>query len=304
MLNGLTDPVVLEGTDTTAYRDPTVVYHDDRFYLYYTYIKTEEQNRIYSYTAMSQSPDLQEWSDPKILTPKDQMLNFCAPGNVVRHEGQWWMCLQTYPRPGYQRGDDVRYGTDESRIYKMPSSDLEAWGEPELLRIKGPDVPEEEMGRIIDPYLIRDINDPGKWWCFYKQNGASLSWSRDLTNWEYAGRIDAGENVCVIPNDGDYFMLHSPSNGMGLKRSEDLEHWQDVNGRITLGQENWPWAETRITAGFALDLRDHPDIGKFLMFYHGAGPGEEETIANFDANCNIGIAWSDDLLTWDWPGSE
>ena len=25
---------------------------------------------------------------------------------------------------------------------------------------------------------------------------------------------------------------------------------------------------------------------------------------NVDANCHIGIAWSDDLVTWNWPGKK
>ena len=32
--------------------------------------------------------------------------------------------------------------------------DLENWSKPELLRVKGPDVPREKMGRMIDPYLL------------------------------------------------------------------------------------------------------------------------------------------------------
>ena len=47
------------------------------------------------------------------------------------------------------------------------------------------DVQREDMGRMIDPYLIRDKDEPGKWWCFYKQNGVSYSWSHDLENWTF-----------------------------------------------------------------------------------------------------------------------
>jgi hypothetical protein len=27
------------------------------------------------------------------------------------------------------------------------------------------------MGRMIDAYLLADKDEPGKWWCLYKQNG-------------------------------------------------------------------------------------------------------------------------------------
>ena len=30
------------------------------------------------------------------------------------------------------------------------------------------------MGRIIDPYLVADKDEPGKWWCF-DDNAANMS---------------------------------------------------------------------------------------------------------------------------------
>ncbi len=32
--------------------------------------------------------------------------------------------------------------------------------------------------------LLQDKTDPGKWWCFYKQNGVSMSWSHGFTFWK------------------------------------------------------------------------------------------------------------------------
>jgi hypothetical protein len=51
-----------------------------------------------------------------------------------------------------------------------------------------------------------------------------------------------------------------------------------------------------------LDLRQEKAYGKYLMFFHGEGPGRENSIDTFVANCSIGLAWSDDLVGWDWPG--
>ena len=156
------------------------------------------------------------------------------------------------------------------------------------------------MGRIIDPYLIEDKDEPGKWWCFFDDNAANMSFSYDLETWTYFNRIPAGENVCILTEDrDDYLMFHSPKNGIGMKRSSDLKNWEDTGALITLGQENWPWAQGRITAGFVLDLRKDPAIGKYLMFFHGTGP-EDETVI-FNTHACLGIAWSDDLATWDWP---
>lgn len=131
-----------------------------------------------------------------------------------------------------------------------------------------------------------------------------MSWSDDLKEWTYFGRTDSGENVCVLPDRDEYVLIHSPGNGMGVKRSKDLKRWRDDAGLITLGQDRWPWAETRLTAGFVLDLHDDPRVGKYLTFFHGGGPGKEKTQENVDANCCRGIAWSDDLRTWDWPGKD
>ena len=40
---------------------------------------------------------------------------------------------------------------------------------------------------------------------------------------------------------------------------------------------------------------------KYLMFFHGSGPLSESQ-GDFDKNASIGIAWSKDLKTWNWPG--
>ncbi len=298
----LKSPILLRGDETTAYRDPTAIYHDGVFYVYFTMVRTEEAGRIYSYTALSRSTNLRDWSEPRIITPKGQTLNYSSPGNVIRYGNEWTMCLQTYPRPDYRRGGGVRWADQTARIFIMRSKDLIQWGEPELLRVKGPDVAVQDMGRMIDPYLIEDKNEPGKWWCFYKQNGVSMSWSEDLRKWTYFGRTGSGENVCVLVAGDEYILIHSPGNGMGVKRSSDLKTWHDVGEPITLGQKHWPWTETRLTAGFVLDLQDDPRVGRYLMFYHGGGPGKKKTQDNVDANCSLGIAWSGDLKTWNWPG--
>ena len=280
-----------------SYRDPAVLYHDGVFHLFCTLVETAPDKKIYSYTVQSKSRNLKEWSEPEIITPKGQLLNYSSPGNVVRFNDEWTLCLQTYPRLGYTRGGKVMWADDTARIYIMRSKDLETWGEPELLHVKGPDVPEEKMGRMIDPYLLQDKDDPGTWWCFFKQGGVSYSTSTDLTNWKYEGRTESGENVCVLVEDDQYVLFHSPSNGIGIMRSKDLKNWTHEKGLITLGQKDWPWAQNRLTAGVVLNLRNVEGIDNYVMFFQGGGPGKEKTQDNVSANCNIGIAWSPDLKT-------
>ncbi|QNN21911.1 sulfatase-like hydrolase/transferase [Planctomycetales bacterium ZRK34] len=294
-LSAIPSPIIFRGDAHTAYRDPTVRYHEGVFHLFFTLVEVESDGQAYSYLATSRSTNLIDWSKPRKLTPRDQNLNYGSPGNIIRFGDQWVMCLQTYPRPNGEP-----YGNATSRVWTMRSDDLEQWSEPELLRVKGPEVPRGKMGRMIDPYLLRDRDDPGKWWCFYKQHGVSRSWSRDLKTWHYAGRVEGGENVCVIRDGDEYVMFHSPPNGIGIKRSRDLEHWQD-QGVLTLGQKQWPWTQGRLTAGFVLDLRGDPRVGKALMFFHGSDYPEKDPRGGFDNFASLGIAWSDDLKHWSWP---
>jgi hypothetical protein len=151
-------------------------------------VLTEEDGQVFLYTAVSKSDDLIHWTNPKILTPKDKNLNFSSPGNIIKNNGKWIMCLQTYPRPNGEK-----YGNQNSRIWTMESEDLENWTEPKVLMVKGDTVAVEDMGRMIDPYLLEDKDEKGKWWCFYKQNGVSISYSYDLVKWNYFGNTDSGE---------------------------------------------------------------------------------------------------------------
>jgi len=289
-------PILFRGDATTAYRDPAAIYNAGWFYLYFTLVHTTPHQLPVSGVAWSKSRDLIHWTSPKVFTPLDPNLNYSSPGDVVRFGHAWVLCLQTYPRPHGER-----YGNEASRIWSLRSQDLEHWDTPHLLRVKGPAVPRQDMGRMIDPYLLKDKNDPGKWWCFYKQNGISMSWSLDLDNWTSAGQVAAGENPCVIVDGNDYVLFHSPPNGIGVKRSTDLQHWRE-EGLLTLGQASWPWAKGRLTAGFVLDLRHDPSVGKALLFFHGSDYPETDPRGGFDNHASLGLAWSDDLKHWEWPG--
>lgn len=301
LLSSIVSPILFRGNEKTAYRDPAVLYHNNKFYLFFTLVRTEDSGKVFSYTVMSTSKDLKKWSAVKILTPPNQNLDYCSPGDVIRYKNEWILCLQTYPRPDYTANQMPRFGTGDTRIFIMRSKDLENWSQPELIKVKGPNVSEKEMGRMIDPYLLEDKDEPGKWWCFYKQNGVSMSYSRDFKNWTYFGHTESGENACVLVEDNEYILFHSPKNGVAIKRSSDLEHWRDWGHLITLGQKEWLWAKGRITAGAVINLKSNPLFGKYMMFFHGSGPLTEEQ-GDFDKNASIGIAWSDDLLSWDWPG--
>ena len=298
-LKALKSPIVFKGDEKTAYRDPAVLFHNKTIYLFFTLVRTEE-GLVYSYTAMSKSKDLKKWSPIKIITPRDMSLDFSSPGNVVKFKNEWILCLQTYPRPHYKVSEMPRFGTGDARLYIMRSKDLENWSTPEIMKVKGPEVSFKNMARMIDPYLLEDKSELGKWWCFYKQNGVSMSYSYDLHKWNYFGHTESGENASVLYENGEYILMHSPKNGIGIKKSKDLKTWEDYGDLITLGQKDWDWAKGRITAGTVINLKKESHFGKYLLFFHGSGPKTEEE-GDFDKNASIGIAWSNDLKNWNWP---
>ncbi len=299
-LQKLTSPILFKGNEQVAYRDPAVLYDKGTFYLFFTYVR-RESGKIYSYTALSHSRDLKNWSPVKIITPKGQEWDFSSPGNVIRFKNEWVLCLQTYPRLDYLAGQPPKFGNGNARLYIMRSKDLLNWSSPELLKVKGPEISFAQMGRMIDPYFIEDKTDKGKWWCFYKQNGISMSYSYDFRNWKYFGKTESGENPCVLYKNGEYILFYSPRNGIAIKKSTDLVHWNDWGKLITLGQQQWPWAQGRITAGAALDLTNDKNYHCYLLFFHGSGPLTEDQ-GDFDKNACIGVAWSPDLINWQWPG--
>lgn len=289
-------PIIFKGGEIVAYRDPAVLYWKGCFHLFFTLVETEADGGVYMYLAKSKSRDLRHWSDPVKLTVRDRSKNYSSPGNLIRFQDKWVICFQSYCR---ENGE--KYGNGRSRIYVMETVDLEHFTSPRLLLLKG-ETPAEELGRMIDPYLLEDRKEAGKWWCFYKQNGVSMSYSRDLVHWTYSGHADAGENVCVLVKDDVYYMFHSPPNGIGLLTSRDCKSWTPCGELITLGQKEWDWARGRLTAGAVVEIPDSENVGlpRYLMFFHGSGPEDEETM--FDQFASIGIAWSCDLFHWEWPG--
>ena len=96
------------------------------FHLYFSLVRIENDS-IFSYVATSTSVNLKDWTEPRILTERDQNLDYSSPGNVIRFGDEWILCMQTYPRPGYVRSEMPRYGSEDARLFIMRSKDLETW---------------------------------------------------------------------------------------------------------------------------------------------------------------------------------
>ena len=315
-LGRIRNPIIRRGDARLAYRDPLLHYHDGVFRLYHTLVRNEADGRRSFHIGVLTSRDLVQWSDAEPVTSSDDRRNFCGPGSLVRH-GDWWvLCGTSYIQPEAW----------QARCWTWSSQDLTSWSEPRVMRLMGPEVPNEEAGRAIDPYLFRDKDDPGRWWCFYKHGGLHISrppgltfggrpvppndillrsmrmaHSTDLETWNHFGTADAEENYCVLVDqqEDEYVLIYAPANGIGVKRSADLRSWYR-EGTYTLGQPHWPWSQGRITAGHVLDMRAHPQVGTFLLVFHGATPRGRATMAAH-GEASLGIAWSDDLARWYWP---
>jgi hypothetical protein len=299
-LLSLKSPILFKGDSITAYRAPAVLYHNRIFYLFFALGEVEKDGKVFTYVAASTSTDLRNWSTPRKITPRDQNLDYSSPGNVIRYKDEWILCLQTYPRPNLYISQGMKTADSTARIFIMRSKDLVNWTNPEILKVKGNDVSVEIMGRIIDPYIIEDKDEKGKFWCFYKQNGVSMSYSYDLINWKFFGFTESGENVCVLTEKNEYILFHSPANGIGIKKSNNLKTWETFGNLITLGQAEWLWAKGRIGGAAVINLKEVKGIENYLMFFYGLGPLTERE-GDFDKNVSIGIAWSKDLINWSWP---
>ena len=246
--------VILPLSATRGFRDPCAIFSNGVCHVYYTLVCQEEGGQAFT-LAESVSEDHVHFSEPRALLPLDPVLNYSSPGNVFEYGGRYHICFQTYPRPNSET-----YGNQDSRLFLMHSDDLTEWSAPDLLRVKG-DIPRGDMGRMIDPYILRE--DDGGFLCFFKQNGVSVSRSDDLKHWTFLGSADCGENVCVLRIGKWVGILHSPRNGVGLMLTRDLKEYVDC-GVSMLGCEAEPWAKDRVTAGFVLE-----HDGENLMFFHG-----------------------------------
>ena len=303
------DVRIFKGDETVGYRDPAAWYEDGVFHLFITVCDPSVPRMTIGHST---SRNLIDWSPVEYVLPMDKRFNWSSPGNIVKVGDERVLCFQKYPTPD-ATPTKVAFADDTARLYTIRTKDFKTWTKPELIMVKGPNVSEAEMGRMIDPYLVKGTD--GLWWCFYKQQqdksgrfskkarmGVPFSVSADLKVWKQKGFTDGGENVCVLPDDhtGGWLMLHSPNNGIGFKRSTDLVHWADC-GKTVLGQQDWNWAKGRITAATVIDCRAVKGVGKYVMFFHGSGP-RKEIDGDCYKNCSIGIAWSDDLKEWTWPG--
>ena len=284
---------VLDRYPDVFVRDPALVYDRGTFHCFHTAAESRPGGyRLF--LDVTTSTDLAEWSPPRRLTTSE--LSFSSPGNAIRHNGRWVLCLQSYPiRPG------ELYGSEDSRLWLMDSGGLIEWTEPRMIAPEGCRAAWANTPRQIDPYLLAH---DGRFWCLYKAKGClGLLVSDDLVDWAEAAAdapVLSGEdtpdgatveNPCVVRDGDEFVLLFAPcrrGRGVGVARSEDLLRWRDVR---YLDLPALPWAPGGPTAAMVLDLRRQ--VGRWVMAFHG-----ERTAPHSAA---LGIAFSDDLEHWTVP---
>jgi len=279
--------ILFMGGERTAYRDPACYFYNGSYSLFFT-VSEKENGYMYNQIAMSKSEDLINWSSPVVLTETDNLKNYCSPGCVLEKDGEFILCFTSYPMP--RPFAECSIADNTARIYLMRTKDFKTFSVPEKIYAKGKSCDFEAEGRMIDPFLIKK---DGQYYLFFKQNGVSLSVSKDLDNWEFRGSAPGGENACVIEADGRYLLIHSPKNGIGIKESGDLANWED-KGIHTLEQESWDWASGRLTAGFAMKSCGGTS-SKYILFFHGS---RKEAFPETHGEATLACAFTDDFQTF------
>lgn len=290
--NSIQNPI-LDLEPKISVRDPAFYEHDGTFYLFYSAVE-RRKFQYFFYTDLVTSQDLVHWTPSQRIIHSDA--GFSSPGNILRIQDKWILCVQTYPVPRFKE-----YGSKDCRLWITESQDLKRWSTPRLIKPEGCTAQWSKQNRQIDPFLLEFEH---QYYCFYKSSGQlGLLVSKDLTHWGEASPDHpllspkdipdhpTIENVCVIPQPSDYggfIMFFSPcysKRGIGVAHSPDLFHWTFDH---YLQFPSQPWAESGPTAPSVWDGRNQ--IGKWVMAFH--------CDLQRPHHARMGLAWSDDLVHW------
>ena len=151
-LSAISNPVISRGANEAA-RDMALFYEGGTLYCFYSSV-TKDQQRYQWCLEVTETTDCVNWSPPRRLTTSE--LNFSSPGNIIRHQNEYVMCVQSYPS---ERG--VGCGSEAARLWLMRSKDLISWDEPKPMRPEGCQANWTESHRQIEPYLWNLKEDSG-----------------------------------------------------------------------------------------------------------------------------------------------
>ena len=116
-------PTFFAGDRRVAYRDPAGHYHDGVFRVFHSRVIRETPDRYDWRVAVTESRNLVDWTEPRVITPHGSADEYASPGNVIRHNRRWLICLQVYSLDHQPSGRSPRIAT-------MASDDLIHWRDP------------------------------------------------------------------------------------------------------------------------------------------------------------------------------
>lgn len=282
--------IIFQGDATTAYRDPACFFFHGQYHLFFT-LSIKKDGYLFNHIAMSRSSDLSHWTTPSILTQTDNRTNYSSPGSIFQYGDRYYLCITSYPMP--YPCSEHEAADDTARLYLMETADFETFSSPQRIFPKGKTCSFQEEGRMIDPFILQDPKNPEQYLLFFKQNGISLSVSRNLSDWEYHGATSGGENACILYRNDAYLLIHSPKNGIGIRESRDLVHWED-QGTILLDFNQHDWATGRLTAGFAMEAQGGTNM-RYILFYHAS---RQESVPETHGSATLAMAFTNDFKSF------
>ena len=143
-------PVIFQGNEKIAYRDPACYYYNGKYHLFFT-VSEKENGYMFNRVAYSMTEDMEHFTEPVYITEKDNTKNFCSPGNVIKHDDEYLLCVTSYPMP-YPFAQKPS-ADDTARLFFIKTKNFLSFSAPERIYPKGEN--NENEGRMIDPFVFR-----------------------------------------------------------------------------------------------------------------------------------------------------
>ena len=121
-------PIIFCGDEKYAYRDPTCYFHDGVYHLFFT-ISEKDSGYMYNMVAHSTSMDLKSFTAPEVITERDNIKNFCSPGNVIPFDGEFLICVTSYPMP--RPFAECCCADETARLFFIKTKDFVNFSEPD-----------------------------------------------------------------------------------------------------------------------------------------------------------------------------
>ena len=290
--DGLYNPIFAWRCST---RDPAVIYHEGKFYIYVTIQFNQERwGAPEGYQIhLIETEDFRNFTNPRPITPT----GYVSPGNIIRANGRFYMSITRYPWP--------------TAVAMIESDDLVHWSEPRIVipTMHG-DYWGNEAHGPIDGYLAEWR---GRYWMLFTdfQKGTrsqhlGLAVSDDLVSFEnltpdkplldsdFYNEKRGIENASLAVDGDDLYLFCSvgmPEQKIAMLKSRDIMFWDKLDQSAEIGGLRQEWSKFVACAQFVADWREL--TGYWVMLYMGTRHPDP---------CDrmmLGMARSRDLKRWE-----